>query len=57
VVQARFEEQRMAISFGQEWRNCAKAVPAVIPRLGSMLEKPLGRGTAWISRRDAPEPP
>jgi hypothetical protein len=43
VVQARFEEQRMAVSFGQEWRDDAEAI---IPRLGSALEKPCRRAEA-----------
>jgi hypothetical protein len=50
VVQARFEEQRMAVSFGQEWRDDAEAI---IPRLGSALEKPRRRAEAQVSREDA----
>jgi hypothetical protein len=53
VVQARFEEQRMAVSFGQEWRDDAEAAPAIIPRLGSALEKPRRRAEAQVSREDA----
>lgn len=34
IVQARFEEQRMAVAFGQAWRDYVRAVPAIIPRRG-----------------------
>ncbi|HEX2553248.1 MAG TPA: isoprenylcysteine carboxylmethyltransferase family protein [Microvirga sp.] len=37
VVQARFEEQRMAVAFGQAWRDYARAVPAFVPRIGPAL--------------------
>ncbi len=57
VVQARYEEQRMEVSFGQEWRDYAKAVPAIIPRFGSAPENPPGRGAAQVSREDAPGSP
>lgn len=36
VMQARFEERRMAIAFGEAWRAYAQAVPAIIPRFGSV---------------------
>jgi protein-S-isoprenylcysteine O-methyltransferase Ste14 len=34
VVQARFEEERMAAAFGARWTDYAARVPAVLPRLG-----------------------
>jgi protein-S-isoprenylcysteine O-methyltransferase Ste14 len=54
VVQARFEEQRMAIVFGQDWRDYAAAVPAIIPRLGPGRppRRPLD-----ADRKDAAESP
>jgi protein-S-isoprenylcysteine O-methyltransferase Ste14 len=35
TVQARFEEARLAATFGDEWKAYADRVPAVIPRFGT----------------------
>ncbi len=53
VTQARFEEHRMAIAFGQAWRDYALEVPAIIPRFGAALRKRRADDTVPAGRSDA----